>query len=63
MVFLVGVGACLNFKLPPPTDVLGGEDASMQDRAIALVSSLRVFRVLIAVWNCFVLLLLLVWFP
>ena len=50
---IINAGAVLNFKLPSNPSLDG--DDSAKARLLALVSSLRVFRVFIAAWNVFVL--------
>ena len=54
----VNAGAVLNYKLP--NSLSGGE--SVRERFVALVASLRVLRVVIALWNVLVLVLMIIWF-
>ena len=56
-------GACLNFKLPLPEVAFGEPEGGAKERAFALVASLRILRVPLALWNCLVLVLMLLWFP
>ena len=54
-------GAILSFKLPK--DSLDGGSVGAKERLFTLIASLRVFRILIAIWNIFVVFLMIVWFP
>ena len=54
-------GAILSFKLPK--DSLDGGSVGAKERLFTLIASLRVFRILIAIWNIFVIFLMIVWFP
>lgn len=53
-------GAILSFKLP--TNSLDGSSVGAKERLYTLIASLRVFRTLIAIWNLFVIFLMIVWF-
>ena len=55
---LVNSAAVLNFKIAAPPG--GGE--SVRERGAALIASLRVFRVIIALWNVLVIVLMVIWF-
>jgi hypothetical protein len=59
---LVNAGAVLSFKLPKGQQDLDGA-MSFKERLFVLISSLRVFRIMIGLWNVFVLFLMIVWFP
>lgn len=59
---IVNAGASLNFKLPQPLDD-AADGSNFRDRAISLISSLRVFRIMIALWNVLILALMVLWFP
>ena len=59
--FSVRSGAILSFKLPK--DSLDGGSVGAKERLFTLIASLRVFRILIAIWNIFVIFLMIVWFP
>ena len=61
-VLLVNAGAVLSFKLPKGQQDLDGA-MSFKERLFVLISSLRVFRIMIGLWNVFVLFLMIVWFP
>jgi hypothetical protein len=50
--------AVLNYKLSPTVE---GSD-NVKDRVVSLVSSLRVFRTLLAGWNLLVVVLMILWF-
>ena len=58
---LVNAGAVLSFKLGAPTSLDSG--ATTKDRFVALLASLRLFRVVIGIWNVFLVFLMVVWFP
>ena len=58
---LVNAGAVLSFKLPKGADLDGA--ITFKERLFVLISSLRVFRIVIGLWNVFVLFLMIVWFP
>ena len=58
---LVNAGAVLSFKLGAPTSLDSG--ATTKDRFVALLASLRLFRVVIGIWNVFLVFLMIVWFP
>ena len=58
---LVNAGAVLSFKLSTPASLDGS--ASSKDRFVALLASLRLFRVVIALWNVFLVFLMIIWFP
>jgi hypothetical protein len=55
----VNAGAVLNFKLPSPG--VESEDG-LRGRLITVTSSLRVFRIPLALWNLLMLMLMLIWF-
>ena len=58
---LVNAGAVLSFKLGSPTSLDSG--ATTKDRFVALLASLRLFRVVIGIWNVFLVFLMIVGFP
>ena len=55
-------GAVLSFKLPTASESLDG-NVGAKERLFLLINSLRVFRIVIALWNLLVVFLMIVWFP
>ena len=55
----VNAGAVLNFKISSPA----GDDPSLRSGVQQLLSSLRVFRIPLALWNLLMVLLMVIWFP
>ena len=54
-----GRGAVLNFKLPAAIE----GDANVRSGVYGLLSSVRTFRIPLAMWNVFICFLMIIWFP